>query len=324
LAQAITFDSGSALRLCRQFISEDVEETRERISRLMQPHSLVPLGRTHRSPADMHFQRLVGLGFGTIKFGEMRLDVPPLADYHLIVFCVSGHAAVEFGSETAIIDQRRAAVCGPGMRFQGHFSPDCEQFVVRIDQATLRAHAGGRRLTLAPHMDLTDPALRPWLMQLQILVNEPYALRLVQQDPAAAADYEQVLLRTLLAGHAHAATAERTRAAVSPAAIRRAEEFIEANAAEPIQLQEIAAAAGVSTRSLLDSFRRFRDTSPMRHLREVRLNRVRHELLNGRDGLSVSAIALENGFNHLGRFAQDYRERYGERPSQTRRCGRRA
>jgi len=319
LTQALTFDGGSAFRLCRQFTSDDVDETRERISRLMQPHSLEPLGRSHRAPADMYFQRLVGTGFGTIKFGEMRLDVPPLADYYLIVFCLSGHASVEFGGEAMTIDQWHGAVCGPGQRFQGNFSPDCEQFVMRIDQRAMRAHTGARRLTLAPRLDLADPALRPWLLQLQILVNEPHALRLVQQDRGAAADYEQVLLRTLLAGHAHSDAAERARGGVSPASVRRAEEFIQTHAAEPIQLRDIAAAAGVSTRSLLDSFRRFRDTSPMRHLREVRLSRTRDHLLNRQDGLGIAAIALEHGFNHLGRFAQDYQERYGERPSQTRR-----
>ena len=57
--------------------------------------------------------------------------------------------------------------------------------------------------------------------------------------------------------------------------------------------------------------------SPMRMVREVRLELARKEL--GRDGRgTVADIAMNCGFGHLGRFAQAYAERFGEQPSDTR------
>jgi AraC-like DNA-binding protein len=35
------------------------------------------------------------------------------------------------------------------------------------------------------------------------------------------------------------------------------------------------------------------------------------------DGVSVAALAARWGFTHLGRFAVDYRRRFGTYPSQT-------
>ena len=46
-----------ALRAHRLFESRDLDETRERISRVMQPHALLPNGRT-RGASHMDFVRL--------------------------------------------------------------------------------------------------------------------------------------------------------------------------------------------------------------------------------------------------------------------------
>jgi len=48
----------------------------------------------------------------------------------------------------------------------------------------------------------------------------------------------------------------------------------------------------------------------------VRLDRVRTDLSMGRSE-SVSASAARWGLFHLGRFARQYREKFGELPSET-------
>jgi transcriptional regulator GlxA family with amidase domain len=78
-----------------------------------------------------------------------------------------------------------------------------------------------------------------------------------------------------------------------------------------------AAIAGVSVRTLFLGFQRYRGVSPMRLLRELRLQRVRDELLRAEADARVGHIALRWGFHHLGRFGQEYREAFGESPRQT-------
>lgn len=55
----------------------------------------------------------------------------------------------------------------------------------------------------------------------------------------------------------------------------------------------------------------------MQYLRDMRFEQARRNLLMGASGDCVSRIALDAGFLHLGRFAIEYRRRYGESPSQT-------
>lgn len=108
-----------------------------------------------------------------------------------------------------------------------------------------------------------------------------------------------------------------TPAAPAPRHVRAAEEFMRANAGEPLTLAEIADAAGVSVRTLTAGFRNFRDQSPMQQLRDIRMAAARNDLLQGPGNGSVADIALRWGFGNLGRFAGDYRRRYGETPSET-------
>jgi transcriptional regulator GlxA family with amidase domain len=52
-------------------------------------------------------------------------------------------------------------------------------------------------------------------------------------------------------------------------------------------------------------------------LKAIRLEHVNAELMAGGSSNSVTDVAIKWGFVHLGRFAQMYRDRYGELPSET-------
>jgi transcriptional regulator GlxA family with amidase domain len=124
------------------------------------------------------------------------------------------------------------------------------------------------------------------------------------------------LLLTGLPGNRHAALS-RPAPAADPLAVRRAQEFMEAHAERPIAMAEIAAASGVSLRSLQDAYRKARGLTLGEGLLMLRLERFRAGLM-ARDGhLSVAEVAFAAGFGHLGRAAAVYRERYGETPSET-------
>ncbi len=105
-----------------------------------------------------------------------------------------------------------------------------------------------------------------------------------------------------------------------PIYLRRAEEFIASNLSDPPSLDKIARVADVSVSTLTRSFRRKYGVTPMAFMKQQRLEMVRGQLLTARDdGTTVTDIATEQGFYHLGQFAVDYRKMFGESPSETRR-----
>ena len=103
----------------------------------------------------------------------------------------------------------------------------------------------------------------------------------------------------------------------APRHVKWAIDFMHEHIADPISLSEIASAAKVSARTLQQGFRHFRNTSPMSYLHEIRLNAAHEELSQTCARASVTEIAVKWGFTHLGRFAHDYRKRFGESPSKT-------
>ncbi|GAB1436057.1 hypothetical protein MASR2M32_23010 [Sphaerotilus sulfidivorans] len=140
-------------------------------------------------------------------------------------------------------------------------------------------------------------------------------------DDAAVAIAHDELLASLFGELARRGSASDTGAALSPGerwrVIRRAEAFLENRADPSVRIDDLCVAACTSLSRLERAFHETFGTSPRRYLMLRRLAAVRRELLRGEPQQSITDIATRWGFFHLGRFSQEYREHFAERPSQT-------
>jgi AraC-like DNA-binding protein len=108
------------------------------------------------------------------------------------------------------------------------------------------------------------------------------------------------------------------RADYLPTLLRRAIQYVDANAGNDIALADIAEAVHVTPRAVQYMFRRHLDMTPLQYMRGVRLDHAHQELMAGdRMHETVTAIAARWGFLHTGRFAVLYRQTYGQSPHQT-------
>jgi AraC-like DNA-binding protein len=74
----------------------------------------------------------------------------------------------------------------------------------------------------------------------------------------------------------------------------------------------------ISERSLQNAFHSLFGIQPNRFIRLLKLNHVRHELMQGDSSrTSVTRVARKWGFTHMGRFTHYYTELFGENPSFT-------
>jgi AraC-like DNA-binding protein len=106
---------------------------------------------------------------------------------------------------------------------------------------------------------------------------------------------------------------------VTPASVRRAAEFIEEHAGQPVAVADIAAAAGLTPRALRHAFRTRFDMTLAQYQRQVRLERAHVELLHAdpRDGMTVAGVARRWGWASPSRFAAAYRQRFRLQPGHT-------
>lgn len=84
-----------------------------------------------------------------------------------------------------------------------------------------------------------------------------------------------------------------------------------------VALTEIARRSGYSLRSLELIFRRSVGMTPGRWFMTARLNGALRDLLTSGPAVTVSDIAMKWGFRHMSRFAQYYRQAFGESPRDT-------
>ena len=96
--------------------------------------------------------------------------------------------------------------------------------------------------------------------------------------------------------------------------------FMQRNLARPLATGEIAAASGMSERSLRRQFQRFTGQSPIAFHRDLRLEAARHTLCDNHTKADITTAAGMHGFSHLSHFTGQYRRRYGELPSATLRA----
>jgi AraC-like DNA-binding protein len=309
------------------FESRDCDEARDRVGEVFCPHELQVLGKGGRVDARQH---LVPFGRASISYlsygAEVRIDPQCLRSFYLVQVPLWGSARIRSGPVEFESSTRLASVINPSSTLRMNWSGDCGQLIVRFERAFVEAlvasylgRAVKRELRFDAVFDCSSAGGRRWVQfvrQLICLIESGPAAPL---GPLATRQLEQALLAMLLETqpHDHLEMLASMRAPCAPRHVRRAEEFIVANAAEAIGVEDIVEASGASMRTLYEGFRRFRGTSPMEFLRASRLARVREDLMRARAGTKVSEVAARWGFYQFGRFAARYRELYGERPSET-------
>ncbi|QND45739.1 AraC family transcriptional regulator (plasmid) [Rhizobium lusitanum] len=269
---------------------------------------------------------------GTISFGlctydgDFRLAREADSGKFLIFIPLAGDASFNTSKETFGSSPGRGFITNGIPYGDMHIMGPRQHLTVIIDRneminrlsGMLETPIGGN-LNFHPDIDLASGPGR----LLQDLAETTFsglaqdtALR---QSPLALSNLTGAIANLILETVPHRFSEALARIAPAPAPrhVRRAIDFMQANLARPISIADMAAVCHVSVRSLQKGFRDFKMTTPMAYLQHLRLEAAHGELQDATPGLTVAAIALKWGFTHFGRFAVDYRLRFGQLPSQT-------
>ena len=96
----------------------------------------------------------------------------------------------------------------------------------------------------------------------------------------------------------------------------RAEEYIRENLKNTITRDQLAEVSGSSIRTLSRAFEKKYGFGPKAFIKKCRLNSAYLELLSSDSEMTtVTQIALEYGFKHIGKFAIEYKKTFWESPS---------
>ncbi len=325
------FDATPLLEHRRLFESQDPEETRA----FMRSKDF-ELDLSPRESGAFDFlastANLPNGYIGYIRYGSaVRVRAPEgrRRDDYFIHLPLEGRSEVANHAGNAVCRQGHAVISSPSGHLT-HSERGSERLTFSLTKSGMMRHLASllgdtpvRPLEFSPTMDLDSAEGQRFSRHVRLLIEElddPDFGR----NPFLAGMYEQLIVTGLLLCQSNTYTDAlyRLEKNVMPRDVKRAIDYIQGHLDAPITLADLVAASGVPGRTLLKHFQDHRGTTPMRYLRDARLGRVREALLQSEAGEDVTQIAMTWGFQHLGRFAIEYRRRFGESPSETRKRAR--
>ncbi|MEX0285664.1 MAG: helix-turn-helix domain-containing protein [Paracoccaceae bacterium] len=149
-------------------------------------------------------------------------------------------------------------------------------------------------------------------------LDQLFSTALMDQTSEWSTDTEEALmldtLAVLLGGKRHAdKSSPRTRQKVS----NRAIDIMRANLEDPVSISDLCQLCGASWRTLERAFKERFGLGPKAYYLRLRLSAARRALMQAAPTDKVADAAHQFGFWHMGQFAQDYRQFFGQLPSET-------
>lgn len=322
-----------------QFSSTDLEESIDVVSRVYCDHELQ---LDHRSKALKTTLSTVGQPSLSSRFcsvdlaygARVRVDAGRLPNLYLFMHCRQGRGVVaQHQAKMAWLPNSTLPVSAnlqTGFDFDEQFA----QTSFPVEAAYLNGLCS-RLLGYRPDQEVRF-ALRPfpqsmyapWLHLMGLVRTLPSDAPLAAQE--ALREYVVTTLLTQLPHNLTEALSNPDKLMghrASVQTVHQAHDYILAHLDNPLlAVSDIAQAIGVSMRVLQYAFRVHKQTTPLAYLRDLRLQEAHEQLIrlasDPESALSagthqIGQVAMQCGFFHLGRFAQYYKVKFGQLPSQT-------
>jgi AraC family ethanolamine operon transcriptional activator len=165
-------------------------------------------------------------------------------------------------------------------------------------------------------MAATVLPLRTYLKRIyQMLIQQSPLLQKPDFQQIILRDFLPLFIRTLPDPQGQQTTAKFFRRSHL---VKQADDYMRSHLDHPLTLTDLCQALGTSSRALCYGFQEIFGVSPMAYLKLLRLQSVYQVLKAAEPGnITVTEVATQFGFYHLGYFARDYKRMFGALPSET-------
>lgn len=311
------------------FISSDLDETKQYIGQALKPHALTLLD---------HRQSL-SVKVGRTDFGRMSfMYIHHGADVHvypgkletLFLFQVPIHAnrqEVRVGNSVFSVSPGIAYVVSPTLELELKMSKYCDNVVLAIERSWLEEFLEqllqrrlDKPLEFSPRIDLGQSCNQELVRLMSHMTRQLNLPSSSLRNAMIQTQAESLLMSTMLINLEHNYRAElmSEAAAPKPHHIKKAQAYILENARDALTPEDIAREACVSLRSIYAGFQTYLHCTPMTYVKNVKLDKINEELNHGNaTTTSISEVVSKYGIASLGNFSASYRRRFGELPRDT-------
>ncbi|HRL20353.1 MAG TPA: AraC family transcriptional regulator [Alcaligenes sp.] len=307
-----------------RFASGNLEQVRNSVSDKIKSHQLSQLRADQTLQTRLRHVQFGQVALSRLGYGaDVHIQPEHLAGFYLIQMPQYGTARVRCGGQTVESCPDTATILNPNEDVDMVWHANNEQLMLKVDRSLVEQAARGMGMTVNPQGLVFPVRLRAhtqpsWQIMLRYVLDCARNSQDILRSPLLISQLEQLTVTTLLGLHPPAQAQHLAPGHVLPRHLKKVASYVQDHAHQPVTVDELGAVAGVSTRTLQQAFRDHYGLTPMQYLRQVRLDRLRHELIHSdTHNLSLADLAIRWGFAHQGRFSAEYRNRFGETPSAT-------
>ena len=309
--------------------THSIDTANQCLNQIIGPHELVDL--SHEEPLNFSFkgEQMGGIIIGDLIYGkDVVFKTQHQQDMHF--YCISRPKIGKpvFRQEHGVFEASpgNAAIVSPFDKFEIEIERDCVQSFISISKPLLENTLSDliQRPLDAPiefdHiMSVQNERVNAWWnlleyfgsygrrdMNFECLMNE------------IKHDFEKILVKSLLLSQPHNYSqllADNHHN--NPEFLQRALQYIHNNIQYNISSEDLERISGVSKQKLSKAFRDRMKVSFNSYIRHYRLKCIYQELSLAQDKKNITSIAMKWGVNHLGRFSIEYKQQFGESPSDT-------
>lgn len=305
--------------------TDDYAQARQHVTDIYIPHSL----RAHEThPLDFRIRYVASDRFtvGHLRYGaDSELLVPPMEHCYHVNLTLHGNTAVEQGGQSAVTEGGLGGVVlDPESPFRVRWSPDAIQYAIKIPRHSLERQIEaftGRPLTRSVRFQLgfglDTPNAIGMMKAITHLRDELSRSGGAATHPLVRAQLEDYVISNMLTVMSHDFSEDiaSPQRAVSRKHVQVALDYIDAHLGEAITVADVAVATFVSVRALQNGFREELGLSPTQYIRARRLEHAHDDLLVASIDTCVQDVAYRWGYSHMGRFAEQFKARFGKLPS---------
>jgi len=308
-------------------LAHSVDEALDVVGRTLSPHKLKVSGDAECAHASLSCLPLGDCSVVSLQYGfDVDIDAGHMDDWYMVKLTLSGEGRVVSGEHRGISSCRAVFMTSPQEDTHFWMSASCRHLTTRVSRQVVEERLMqkiGRRLDRPLEFDFqiaSDSDFgRAWWQLARHICEISATAPAVLACEAVRSQYSRTLIELLLhaAPHTYSEALGQVERQRLPRFVRRAQEYIAAHVAEIRSVAELAAAIGVSPRTLQNGFKQTLDMSPVEYVRKTRIRALHQALLAAEPPQSVTSLMTSVGISSFGRYAEYYRQQIGVPPSQT-------
>jgi AraC-like DNA-binding protein len=324
---ALKMERPQLLRGHLKFRSTDLDESRYLVGKIFSPHKIEITDTAIKLVTEVYAADFSRSSLLHTRYGAgVNINAGQLNSYYLIQALWEGSIEVTNGNHCGGFKPGLGSIVSPTVPMQMRWSPGASTYTVKLSKHALESRLSDMLgeelhspLVFDPVLDFNSPQGQRWSSAVEFVRQQLTLSTAVSLGQPMAQLLEDTLCLMALEQlpHNYSYKSNKVSAALAPKSVRRARQYIIKNLQNDIFLEDLARETAISTSTLCKHFKRYYGQSPMQYIRARKLEAVHQILKRSYAEVSVTEIALKFGFNHLGRFSQYYREKFGESPSMT-------